>query len=619
VTGHEFHEEEALGKAYDARLMRRLLTYLRPHRGVVVISILILIATSLLELAGPFLTKIAIDRYIATKDLNGLLRMTVLFFGTLVFALGFGYFQIYLMQRMGQEIMLRLRGQIFAHLQRLHIGYFDRNPVGRLITRLTSDVEALNEMFTSGVVAIFGDVITLLGIMGILLALDWKLALIAFAVLPLLFALSLWFRKHVRETYRDVRIRLARINAFLQESITGMSVLQVMNHEERSRSDFTRLNRAHTEAHLRSIFYYATFYPAVEIFSALALALVIFVGGGQIMRDAFTLGGLVAFIQYVRRFYRPIQDLSEKYNILQGAMASSERIFQLLDTEPVIQDGNGAGPAAVSGTASPEPAAAGGDGDEPPLIEFRNVWFAYKAEDWVLRDVSFTVRRGESVAFVGATGSGKTTTMSLLMRFYDVQKGSVRVDGRDVRKWDQKALRRRMSLVLQDIFLFRGSVAENIRMGDDDIPDAQVEEAARVVNAYKFVAALPQDFDTQLGERGASISTGQKQLLSFARALAHDPDILILDEATSNVDTETEILIQDALLRLMKGRTSLVVAHRLSTVRNTDRILLLHKGMIREEGTHQELLKERGLYYRLYLLQYQGQEAGLGLAAPRGS
>jgi ATP-binding cassette subfamily B protein len=628
VTGHEFHEEEALGKAYDSRLMKRLLAYLRPHRGVVALSILILIVTSLLELAGPFLTKIAIDRYIATKDLPGLLHMAALFLGTLVFALGFGYFQIYLMQRMGQEIMLTLRAQIFSHLQRLHIGYFDRNPVGRLITRLTSDVEALNEMFTSGVVAIFGDLITLLGIMGILLFLDWKLALIAFAVLPFLFALSLWFRKHVRDTYRDVRIRLARINAFLQESITGMSVLQVMNHEERSRADFQRLNRAHTEAHLRSIFYYATFYPAVEIFSALALALVIFAGGGQIMRDAFTLGGLVAFIQYVRRFYQPIQDLSEKYNILQGAMASSERIFQLLDTEPAVRDGAGAAvPPTAAAAPAPAPALetdgdADGSGDaggEPPLIEFRNVWFAYKDADWVLRDVSFSVRRGESVAFVGATGSGKTTTMSLLMRFYDVQKGSVRVEGVDVREWDQKALRRRMSLVLQDVFLFRGSVAENIRMGDDHIPDDRVEEAARVVNAYRFVAALPQGFDTLLGERGASVSTGQKQLLSFARALAHDPEILILDEATSNVDTETEILIQDALLRLMKGRTSLVVAHRLSTVRNTDRILLLHKGMIREEGTHQELLKQRGLYYRLYLLQYQGQEAALGLAAPQGS
>jgi ATP-binding cassette subfamily B protein len=596
VTGHEFHEEEALGKAYDSRLMARLLTYLRPHRGVVVLSTLLLFATSLLELAGPFLTKIAIDNYITNKDTDGLLTIIVIYFGTLVVALVLGYVQTYIMQRMGQEIMLRLRGQIFIHLQKLHVAFFDRNPVGRLITRLTSDVEALHEMFTSGVVAIFGDLITLLGIMGVLLFLNWKLALIAFAVLPLLFWLSVWFRNNVRENYRNVRIRLARINAFLQEAITGMSVLQIMNHEERSRKEFGRLNRDHADAHLRSIFYYATFYPVVEIISALALALVIWAGGGQILEGAFTLGGLVAFIQYVRRFYRPIQDLSEKYNILQGAMASSERIFQLLDTSPLIES-----PDTV-------PSLAATDGNIP-VIEFRNVWFAYKDEDWILKDVSFTIRRGESVAFVGATGSGKTTTMSLLLRFYDVQKGEILMDGVDIRQWPQAALRRRMSLVLQDVFLFSGSVSENVRMGNSGISDREIEEASRHVNAYDFVDRLPQHFETPLGERGASLSTGQKQLLSFARALAHDPDILILDEATSNVDTETEILIQQALARLMQGRTSLIVAHRLSTVRHVDRIIVIHKGMIREEGTHQELLKERGLYHKLYLLQYKDQEA----------
>jgi len=594
VTGHEFHEEEALGKAYDARLMKRLLTYLHPHRGVVVAAVLLLMATSLLELTGPYLTKIAIDRMIANKDTPGLIRIAGLYFGALMMSLLLGYAQTYLTQRMGQEIMVRLRAQIFDHLQRLHIGFFDRNPVGRLITRLTSDVEALNEMFTSGVVAIFGDVITLLGIMGVLLALDWKLALVSFAVLPLLFALSLWFRNHVRENYRQIRIRLARINAFLQEAITGMSVLQVMNHEERSRKEFDRLNRAHTDAHLQSIFYYATFYPAVELFSSLALALVIWVGGGQVIQGALTLGSLVAFLQYVRRFYRPIQDLSEKYNILQGAMAASERIFQLLDTEPSVADG----PAAAAAPAD----------EEPPLIEFDHVWFAYHGEDWVLRDVSFRARRGESLAMVGATGSGKTTTMSLLMRFYDVQKGRILVDGRDVRLWPQKALRRRMCLVLQDVFLFSGSVAENIRMGNEGIDDATVETASRNVNAHGFVERMAEGYASRLGERGASISTGQKQLLSFARALAHDPEILILDEATSNVDTETEILIQQAVSRLMEGRTSLVVAHRLSTVASADRILVMHRGQIREEGTHQELLKLRGLYYKLYQLQYRDQE-----------
>jgi ATP-binding cassette, subfamily B, multidrug efflux pump len=596
TTGHAFHEEEALGKAYDARLMRRLLTYLRPHRGVVAISIALLFATSLLELAGPYLTKIAIDRHIEAKHEAGLLGIALLYLGTLAMGLVLGYLEAYLMQKMGQEIMVRLRTQIFTHLERLHVGYFDRNPVGRLITRLTSDVEALNEMFTSGVVAIFGDLITLFGIMGILLYLNWKLALVAFAVLPLLFWLSLWFRNNVRENYRQVRIRLARINAFLQEAITGMSVLQIMNHEARSRREFKDLNRDHTEAHLRSIFFYATFYPMVEILSSLALALVIWVGGGAIIDHAFTLGGLVAFIQYVRRFYRPIEDLSEKYNILQGAMASSERIFQLLDTPPAVIEPSA--PFAL-------PAAS----EDVPLIEFRNVWFAYKGENWVLRDVSFRVGRGESVAFVGATGSGKTTTMSLILRFYDVQKGAVLVDGKDVREWPQRELRRRTALVLQDVFLFSGSVADNVRMGEDALSAEAIREAARNVNADGFVSALPDGYDTPLGERGASLSTGQKQLLSFARALAQEPEILILDEATSNVDSETEVLIQDALGRLMRGRTSLVVAHRLSTVRNADRILLLHRGQIREEGTHQELLQARGLYYKLYLLQYKDQEA----------
>jgi ATP-binding cassette subfamily B multidrug efflux pump len=600
TTGHEFHEEEALGKAYDARLMRRLLTYLRPHRGVVAISIVLLFATSLLELAGPFLTKIAIDRHIEAKHEAGLLGIALLYLATLALGLVLGYVEAYLMQKMGQEIMVRLRTQIFSHLERLHVGYFDRNPVGRLITRLTSDVEALNDLFTSGVVAIFGDLITLFGIMGVLLYLNWKLAVTAFAVLPLLFWLSLWFRNNVRENYRQVRIRLARINAFLQEAITGMSVLQIMNHEARSRREFNALNRDHTEAHLRSIFFYATFYPMVEILSSLALALVIWVGGGAIIEHAFTLGGLVAFIQYVRRFYRPIEDLSEKYNILQGAMASSERIFQLLDTPPAVTD---------PGVPGPEPAGLPAPADGVPLIEFRNVWFAYKGEDWVLRDVSFRVNRGESIAFVGATGSGKTTTMSLILRFYDVQKGAVLVDGRDVREWPQSELRRRTALVLQDVFLFSGSVADNVRMGEEALSTEHIRAAARHVNADGFVSALPSGYDTPLGERGASLSTGQKQLLSFARALAQDPEILILDEATSNVDSETEVLIQDALGRLMRGRTSLVVAHRLSTVRNADRIVVLHKGQIREEGSHQELLHARGLYYKLYLLQYKDQEA----------
>ncbi len=599
MTDRDFHEEEALGKAYDARLMRRLLTYLRPHRGTVAISVVLLVATSILELAGPFLTKLAIDRTIETRDTHGLLVICGIYFATLVMVMLLGYAQIYLMQMVGQKIMLKLREEIFGHLSRLHVAYYDRNPVGRLITRLTGDVEALNEMFTSGVVAIFGDVIMLVGIMGMLLVLNWKLALVTFAVLPFLFMLSLWFRRNVRETYRDVRIRLARINAFLQEAISGMSILQIMGHERHSREEFADYNRTHTEAHLRSVFYYATFYPGVEFFSALALAAVIWFGGINILEGAFTLGGLVAFIQYVRRFYRPIQDLSEKYNILQGAMASSERIFELLDTETLV--------VPPTDPVHPRPSP------DVPSVSFENVWFAYKDEDWILRDVSFAVGTGESLAFVGHTGAGKTTIMNLLLRFYDVQRGHVRVDGVDVREWDPRALRRRMSLVLQDVFLFRGTVAENVRLGTEGIGDDDVAEAARNVNAHRFVERLEEGYGAEVGERGASLSTGQKQLLSFARALAHEPDILILDEATSNVDTETESLIQDALTRLMKGRTSLIVAHRLSTVRGVDRIVVLHKGQVRETGTHAELLKLGGLYSKLYQLQYKDQEA---LASP---
>ena len=595
MTDHAYHEDEVLGKAYDARLMRRLLTYLRPHRKVVVISVVLLIGSALLELAGPLIVKIAIDRYVSTKDVGGIWRMAFVYLGTLTAAFFLGYAQIYIMQRMGQRVMLTLRQEIFTKLTTLHVQYFDRNPVGRLITRLTSDVDALNEMFTSGVVAIFGDVITLLGIMGILIALNLKLALVTFAVLPLLFLVSRWFRKNARESYRQVRLRIARINSYLQEAITGMAVLQIMNREERSRREFDALNRSHTEAHLRSIFYYATFYPAVELLASVAVAGVIWIGGGELLAGTFTLGGLVAFLQYVRRFYQPIQDLSEKYNILQGAMASSERIFHVLDTEPAVAD-----PPRPAVPGSPERGAA---------IEFDHVWFAYSDEDWVLQDVSFRVDPGESVAFVGATGSGKTTMMNLLLRFYDVQRGAVRVDGVDVREWDQSRLRRKMSLVLQDVFLFSGSVHENIRLGRENLTDAAVERAVRLVNAADFVERLPEGYRTEVGERGSSLSTGQKQLLSFARALVHEPEVLILDEATSNVDTETEVLIQDALHRMMQGRTSLVVAHRLSTVRNADRIIVLHKGRIREEGPHQALLARRGIYYRLYLLQYKDQEA----------
>ena len=595
MADRDFHEDEVLGKAYDARLMRRLLTYVRPHRRLVAGSILLLLMTAALELAGPLIVKHAVDEHVMNGSTSGLMKIALLYFLTLVGAFFTGYAQIYLMNLMGQRIMVTLRNQIFAHLQKLHVQYYDKNPVGRLITRMTSDVDALNEMFTSGVVAIFGDVITLIGIMVVLVVLNVKLALVTFAVLPALFALSIWFRKNARDQYRAVRIRLAKINSYLQESITGMSIIQIMNRQERSRGEFHELNRDYTESYLKTIFYYAIFYPGVEVLSALALAGVIWVGGNEMLKDTLTVGALVAFIQYVGRFYVPIQDLSEKYNILQGAMASSERIFSLLDTEPAVSDPHTADDFAAR-------AKTGGS------IEFQNVWFAYNNEEWVLKDVSFSVDEGEKLAFVGATGSGKTTLMNLLMRFYDVQKGAVLVDGVDVRFWPQHELRSRMSLVLQDVFLFRGSIADNIRL-DRRLSSEEVTQAARKVNALPFIRQLPQQFDTPVGERGANLSTGQKQLLSFARALAHRPEVLLLDEATSNVDAESEALIQGALLKLMEGRTSLIVAHRLSTVRHVDRIIVMHKGEIRESGTHKELLEARGIYSRLYQLQYKDQEA----------
>ncbi len=598
-TTDAFPEDEILGKAYDARLMRRLLGYLKPHRKTVVLATFVLVLVSALELVGPWLTKIAIDTHLPAGDARGLLFVTLAYFGSLVLSFGLTYYQTYIMQKTGQDVMYELRMQIFGHQMNLSTSYFDRNPVGRLITRLTSDVDVLNEMLTSGVVALFGDLVTLLGITTIMFWMNWRLALVACFVLPILFAITAWFRAGVRETYRMVRTRIARINTYLQENISGMSVVQIFNREEANRADFDRLNEDHLQAHLKTIFYYALFYPLVEFISAVALGLVLWYGGLKTMAPegaagALTMGVLVAFIQYVRRFYRPIMDLSEKYNILQAAMASSERIFKLLDTSASI----------------PEPEVPECWKGFEHSIEFKNVWFAYKNEDWVLRDVSFKVRRGETMAIVGATGSGKTTIISLLCRFYDVQKGRILIDGIDIRRLPQQAVRRQIGLVLQDVFLFSGTIADNIRLGDANITDEAVIAAAKHVNADRFVAPLKDGYDTKLGERGASLSVGQKQLLAFARALAHEPKVLVLDEATSSVDTETELLIQEALHRLLLDRTSIVIAHRLSTIQDSDRILVLHRGEVREEGSHRELLKLDGLYSKLYQLQYKGQEIG---------
>ncbi len=591
----DYHEEELLGKAYDSRLMARLLTYLKPYRLAVVVAFFLILVISALKLVGPYLTKVAIDDYIAAGDLSGLKVVAGLYVLALLAQFGLSYLQIYVMNLTGQRIMFDMRRQIFGHLQKLNPSFFDRNPVGRLVTRVTTDVDALNELFTSGVVTVFGDIFMLLGIMVVLISLNWKLALVSFAVLPPLFAVSIIFKRRVRNTYRKVRTRIARINAFNQENISGMEVVQLFRQEPRKYAEFKELNHAHMDANLESILYYSLFYPIVEILGATAIGLIIWYGGGQMLIGGLTLGALVAFIQYSEKFYKPIADLTEKFNILQSAMASSERIFKLLDTEPTIVD-----PTQPQRPAHPE-----------GRIDFENVQFAYQDQDWVLRDVDLHIEPGERVAIVGHTGAGKTSLTSLLLRFYDVKEGRILLDGIDLREWNLKELRQQFGIVLQDVHLFSGTIASNIRLGSREISDEQVAEAAANVHLDRFVARLPKGFDEPVGERGASLSAGQKQLISFARALAHDPRVLILDEATSSVDTETEILIREALERLMIGRTSIVIAHRLSTVQKADRIVVLHKGRIREVGTHQALLAERGIYYRLYQLQYQDQEVAV--------
>ena len=585
-------EEEVLGKVYDGRLMRRLLAYLAPYKLVVAVSFVLVLLVSGLKLVGPILTKIAIDDYIAVGDAQGLNLIAIAYVLALVAQFVISYFQVYIMNMAGQRVMADMRGEIFSHLQCLHSSFFDKNPVGRLVTRVTTDVDALNEMFTSGVVTIFGDIFMLIGIMGVLIYLDWRLALVTFAVLPALFTVTMVFKRRVRVVYRKVRTRIAMLNAFIQENVVGMTVVQLFRQEDRKFEEYSELNRQHRDANIESILHYSIFYPVVEVLSAVAIALIVWYGGGQILLGALTLGGLVAFIQYSEKFFRPISDLSEKFNILQGAMASSERIFGLLDTrnairspdEPVI-------PAHREGSA-----------------RFENVSFAYIEDDWVLRDVTLDVRPGEMVAVVGHTGAGKSTLMSLLMRFYDVQNGRVEVDGVDVRDWDLQALRRQFGMVLQDVHLFSGTIASNIRLGDESISDEAVATAAAAVNLDEWVATLPNGLEQEVKERGSSLSAGQKQLVSFARALVHDPKILILDEATSNVDTHTELLVREALERLLANRTSIVIAHRLSTIQKADRIVVMHKGRVREVGTHQELLAERGIYYKLYQLQYKDQE-----------
>jgi ATP-binding cassette subfamily B protein len=610
MTQH--HEEEAIDKAYDAHLMRRLLQYLSPYKLQVLVSMLIIGVASLLQVSSPYLTKIGIDNYIVHGDLAGLNKVVLIYLAIILFGFLLGYLQTYIMQLTGQRIMFDLRLQIFTHLQSLPLSFFDKNPVGRLMTRVTTDVDVLNELFTAGVVTLLGDLLVLLGIVGILFVLNTKLALVAFSVIPLLFLITIVFKIKARDSYRRVRTAIARINAFLQEQISGMSIVQLFNHEQKSFQRFEQINRVHLKANLDSVIAYSLFYPAVEVVGAVAIGLIIWYGGGQVLQKELTFGALVAFIQYSEKFFRPIADLSEKYNILQSAMASSERIFKLLDTPVDIrQPENPLRLAEIRGE-----------------IEFRNVWFAYnkletKAStvshesslsngegydwDWVLRDVSFRVRPGESVAIVGHTGAGKTTLTSLLMRFYDVQRGQILLDGHDIRQLDLKQLRNAFGFVLQDVFLFSGSIASNIRLGTPWITEEAIYRAAQDVNLDEFVESLSNGLAEEVKERGSTLSTGQKQLIAFARALAHDPKNLILDEATSSVDTDTELKIREAIARLMRGRTSIIIAHRLSTIQNADKILVMHKGQVREQGSHQELLAKRGIYYKLYQLQYKDQ------------
>jgi ATP-binding cassette subfamily B protein len=582
-------DDEILGKAYDGRLMRRLLWYLRPYAGHALLALAAIVSNSALQLAPPYLMKLAIDQHIATGQLEGLGAIAAAYLAVLLVSFGLDYLQTWLMQMTGQRIMYDLRMQIYGRLQALDVRFFDKNPVGRLMTRVTSDVDVLNDLFTSGVVSIFGDVFTLLGIMVVLLVMDWRLALTTFAVLPLIVIVTQWFRRNVRESYRTVRAWIARINAFLQENITGMATVQIFRREAMNFERFDGINARHRDANIDSIFYYAVFYPAIEIVGSLSASLILWYGGMRVIGGSLTLGVLVAFIQYSSRFFRPISDMSEKFNILQSAMASSERIFKLLD-EPVTVESPPAARRLVPGRA--------------PHIVFDRVWFAYSGDDYVLRDVSFEVKPGQRLGLVGATGSGKTTIINLLMRFYDVSRGRILVDGVDIRELALEDVRALYALVLQDVHLFSGTIADNIRLGRP-LGREQVESAAASVRAKRFIDRLPAGFDTVLGERGATLSVGQRQLLSFARALAFDRPVLVLDEATSSVDTETEIVIREALDVLMRGRTTVAIAHRLSTIQDMDRILVLHKGVLREAGTHQELLAARGIYYRLYELQFR--------------
>ncbi|KKM11735.1 hypothetical protein SY88_07335 [Clostridiales bacterium PH28_bin88] len=593
------HQEEVLGKAYDSVLMRRLLGYVRPYRHWVLMAVLLLAAITATDLVRPLLVQQAIDNYLTVPvsrevAVAGLWRLGGLYFLAILLNFLLSYGQAYLLQFTGQKIIYDIRLQVFTHLQRMSLSFFDRNPVGRLVTRVTNDTETLNEMYTSVLVNLFKDLFLLAGIILVMLRLDVGLALVSFTGLPLVLVATRLYQGQAREAYRMVRTRLARLNAFLAEHISGMRVIQIFHREQAKQAEFEQVNHDHYQASMRELFTFAVFRPSMDFIYSLVLAMLLWYGGGQIIREHVSFGVLYAFINYIEQFFRPINDLSEKYTILQSAMASSERIFQLLDRPPEITE-----PA----NPVPLPLVRG-------RIEFDGVWFAYEPGEWVLKDVSFSIEPGETVAFVGATGAGKTSIISLISRLYDVQQGEIRIDGVNIKDVALSHLRRHIGVVMQDVFLFAGDIQGNIRLNNEEISDRRVREVAGYVNADHFIRLLPNGYAEEVKERGATLSTGQRQLLAFARALAFDPAILVLDEATANIDTETELLIQDALKKITRGRTTIVIAHRLSTIQHADRIIVLHRGRVRETGTHQELLARGGMYYDLYQLQYRDGMGG---------